>query len=72
MVIVDYKMKLELGVRTREIQRDWYGTPNKMLGSAKVLWMLASAGWKRSSLAFKCIYFLVSIQLSYEINTVSN
>ena len=72
VVIVDYKMKLELGVRTREIQRDWYGTPNKMLGSAKVLWMLASAGWKRSSLAFKCIYFLVSIQLSYEINTVSN
>ena len=25
IVIVDYKMKLELGVRTREIQRDWYG-----------------------------------------------
>ena len=25
VVIVDYKMKLELGVRTREIQRDWYG-----------------------------------------------
>ena len=24
LVIVDYKMKLELGVRTREIQRDWY------------------------------------------------
>ena len=24
-VIVDYKMKLELGIRTREIQRDWYG-----------------------------------------------
>lgn len=25
VVIVDYKMKLELGVCTREIQRDWYG-----------------------------------------------
>ena len=25
VVMVDYKMKLELGVRTREIQRDWYG-----------------------------------------------
>ena len=25
VVVVDYKMKLELGVRTREIQRDWYG-----------------------------------------------
>ena len=25
VVIVDYKMKLELGVRAREIQRDWYG-----------------------------------------------
>ena len=25
IVIVDYKMKLELGVRTREVQRDWYG-----------------------------------------------
>lgn len=24
VVIVDYKMKLELGVRTREIRRDWY------------------------------------------------
>lgn len=24
-MIVDYKMKLELGVRTREVQRDWYG-----------------------------------------------
>ena len=23
-VIVDYKMKLELGVRTREAQQDWY------------------------------------------------
>ena len=23
--IIDYKMKLELGKRTREIQRDWYG-----------------------------------------------
>ena len=25
MVIVDYKMKLELGVHLRELQRDWYG-----------------------------------------------
>ena len=25
VVVVDYKMKLELGVRAREIQRDWYG-----------------------------------------------
>lgn len=25
VVIIDYKMKLELGVRLREIQRDWYG-----------------------------------------------
>ena len=25
VVIVDYKMKLELGMRSREIQRDWYG-----------------------------------------------
>ena len=25
IVIIDYKMKLELGVRTREILRDWYG-----------------------------------------------
>lgn len=25
VVIVDYKMKLELGVRACEIQRDWYG-----------------------------------------------
>ena len=24
-VVIDYKMKLELGVRLREIQRDWYG-----------------------------------------------
>ena len=24
-VIIDYKMKLELGVHLREIQRDWYG-----------------------------------------------
>ena len=25
VIIVDYKMKLELGVRSREAQRDWYG-----------------------------------------------
>lgn len=25
VIIIDYKMKLELGKRTREIQRDWYG-----------------------------------------------
>ena len=25
VVVVDYKMKLELGKQTREIQRDWYG-----------------------------------------------
>lgn len=25
VMIIDYKMKLELGKRTREIQRDWYG-----------------------------------------------
>ena len=25
VVIIDYKMKLELGVRLHEIQRDWYG-----------------------------------------------
>ena len=25
LVIVDYKMKLELGIRSREIKRDWYG-----------------------------------------------
>ena len=24
VVIVDYKMKLELGIHSREIQRDWY------------------------------------------------
>ena len=24
-MIIDYKMKLELGKRVREIQRDWYG-----------------------------------------------
>ena len=25
VVIVDYKMKLKLGMHSREIQRDWYG-----------------------------------------------
>lgn len=25
VVIIDYKMKLELGMHSREIQRDWYG-----------------------------------------------
>lgn len=25
VMIIDYKMKLELGKRVREIQRDWYG-----------------------------------------------
>ena len=25
VIIVDYKMKLELGMHAREIQRDWYG-----------------------------------------------
>ena len=25
VVIADYKMKLKLGIRSREIQRDWYG-----------------------------------------------
>ena len=25
VVVIDYKMKLELGKRSREIQRDWYG-----------------------------------------------
>lgn len=25
VVIVDYKMKLELGMHAREIQQDWYG-----------------------------------------------
>ena len=25
IVIVDYKMKLKLGIRSREIQHDWYG-----------------------------------------------
>ena len=25
VMVIDYKMKLELGKRTREIQRDWYG-----------------------------------------------
>lgn len=25
VIVVDYKMKLELGVRTRENQRQWYG-----------------------------------------------
>lgn len=25
VIKVDYKMKLELGMRSREIQRDWYG-----------------------------------------------
>ena len=24
-MVIDYKMKLELGKRVREIQRDWYG-----------------------------------------------
>ena len=25
VVVIDYKMKLELGMHSREIQRDWYG-----------------------------------------------
>lgn len=25
MVVIDYKMKLELGMHAREVQRDWYG-----------------------------------------------
>ena len=25
VIIIDYKMKLELGMHAREIQRDWYG-----------------------------------------------
>ena len=25
IVVIDYKMKLELGMHSREIQRDWYG-----------------------------------------------
>lgn len=25
MVVIDYKMKLELGIHAREVQRDWYG-----------------------------------------------
>ena len=37
VVIVDYKMKLELGIRLREIQRDWYGISlNGLLATAQV------------------------------------
>ena len=25
VVVIDYKMKLELGIHAREVQRDWYG-----------------------------------------------
>lgn len=25
MVVINYKMKLELGMHAREVQRDWYG-----------------------------------------------
>ena len=25
MVVIDYKMKLELAMHAREVQRDWYG-----------------------------------------------
>lgn len=25
MVVIDYKMKLELGMHAREVQHDWYG-----------------------------------------------
>lgn len=25
MVVIDYKMKLELGMHAREVQRNWYG-----------------------------------------------
>ena len=89
VVVVDYKMKLELGVRKREIQRDWYGKRGISLhgflaiaqvseterrtevidlwSEDRVPWTCAFAGWRRSSLAFEYIYFLVSIHISNTI-----
>ena len=40
VVIIDYKMKLQLGIRLPEIQRDWYGkrgiSLNGLLATAQV------------------------------------
>ena len=37
VVVIDYKMKLELGVRTRENQRQWYGKRGISLHGCYVL-----------------------------------
>lgn len=44
VVVVDYKMKLELGKRTREIQRDWYGKRGISLHGFYVVAQLGEGG----------------------------
>ena len=48
-MIIDYKMKLELGKRTREIQRDWYGKRGISLHGCYVI---AQVGETKSSEVF--------------------
>ena len=37
VVVIDYKMKLELGMHSREIQHDWYGKHGISLHSFYVI-----------------------------------
>lgn len=47
VVIIDYKMKVELGMRSREIQRDWYGKRGVSLHGFYVIAQVA-AGERRT------------------------
>lgn len=47
VLVIDYNMKLELGKRSREIQRDWYGKTGLLLHGCYVVAILGQH--KRSS-----------------------
>lgn len=54
VVIIDYKMKLELGMRSREIQRDWYGKRGISLHGFDVIAQVA-VGERRIDVLDLCV-----------------
>lgn len=70
VVIIDYKMKVELGLRTRENQREWYGKRGISLHGFLVIaqvgsfWKIELSGQSGNcecKVMFLCLYFYTHI-----------
>ena len=61
VVIIDYKMKIELGQRVRENQREWYGKRGRSLHGFFVIAQVSTESTLTVLLAFHLLVYCWSM-----------